>query len=388
MRTVCGLDVHKGSIFACILHENGEQIEKKYGVLTPDLLELRSDLQTAGVSEVALESTSVYWVPILRVLGPYFEIVLGNPLFIKQMPGRKSDLQDAAWIAELALHRYIRKSFIPNEIIQELRLYHRRYVDLRKQIVRLAAKRDNVLQRCNIRISNYIGNTNRSKSFEKVIRSLLDGETSAEKLADCIHGRTRNRHGREAIVAALTGEVLPSDLFILRQINQEREFIENQQQECLDKMQDLVDTYYPEELEILQSLCAMKEKNPLCILAEIGADMSGFETASKLVGWAGLRPRNDESAGKVKSKKIMKGNKYLRQAIVEVAWAAVRTKGSRFEQKYQAYLRRHMPAKKATIAIARKLLVIIWHMLKQKQKYDPQKQILRARQFAQRVPQN
>lgn len=382
MKTVCGLDVHKDSIFACILRENGEQIEKQYDVLPPSLHELRDDLLSAGVSEVALESTSVYWVPILRVLSPHFEITLGNPLFIKQMPGRKRDQADAAWIAKLALQGFIRKSFIPNEIVQELRLYHRRYADLRKQLIRLGAHTDNILQRCNIRISNYITRASTSKSYQKVIACLLQGETSADILADCIHGRIRNKHGRDTLVAALTGEILNPDLFVLRQLNVEREFSEQQQQDCQTAMQNLVDSYYSEELEILQSLPGMKDINPLAVLAEIGADMSGFDTASKLVGWAGLRPRNDESAGKVKSQKTLKGNKYLRQAMTQAAWSAVRTKGSWFQIKHEAYRQRHMADKKALIAIARKMLVVIWHMLKEKQKYDPQKQILRARMYA------
>ncbi len=386
MRTVCGLDVHKDSIFGCILRENGEQIEKEYDVLTPSLFELRDDLLSADATEVAMESTSIYWVPILRTLSPHFDLTLANPVFIKQMAGRKSDQADAAWIAELQMNRYIKKSYIPNEIVQEMRPFHRRYADLRKDKVRLAAKTDNLLQRCNIRISNYIANANRSKSYQKVITCLLAGETSPGKLADCIHGRIRNKHGEKTIVAALTGTMLPGDLVILRQYERTREMFEQDQQECLAEMQSLAETYFSEELELLKTMPGMKEVNPLAILAEIGADMSAFEKASKLVGWAGFRPRNDTTAGKIKSRKILKGNKYLRQALIQIAWSAVRTKGSLFQTKYQLLLRRHMPDRKALIAIARKILIIIWHILKEKQKYDPTKQIIRACLFSGTIP--
>lgn len=371
--------MHKDSIFACILHENGEKTEHVYGVLTPELESLRDDLLAMCVEEVSLESTSIYWVPILRVLEPHFEMRLANPLFIKQMPGRKSDQADAHWIAELTRYGYIKKSFVPTAVVQELRLYERRYVDLRKKTGRIAVQTDNLMQQCNIRISNYLSNASKSKSFEKVMGLLLEGVTDPDELVKCIHGRITKKHGIETIRASLSGVVRAADLRLLRLYKKERDLYEGQKEECLAYMKELVAANYSQEYELLKTIPGMKDINALCVLAEVGADMSAFETASKLVGWAGLKPRNDESNKKVKSRKILKGNKYIRIALTQTAWPAVRTKDSRFCYKYQQMLGRHMKEQKALVAVARKILVVTWHVLSKKEPYDPVRHLKRPR---------
>lgn len=379
MQTVCGLDVHKDSVFACIVYANGMKKEETYDVLTPSLERLRDDLLEAGVTSVAMESTSIYWIPIQRILNPHFEIWVANPLFIKQMPGRKNDQKDAEWIAELHQSGFIKKSFIPNEISIELRRYERRYFDLRRKHIRVATQMDTVLQSCNIRISNYLSHINRSKSYENVLTLIIAGETSIEKLLACIHGRTRNKHGTETMRAAITGVIKDSDRRVLRQMQQEKELIESQQQECISCMQEIVNSYCFEAYELLLTLHGVKQLNALCIIAEIGTHMECFETSSKLVGWAGLKPRNDESAGKIKSRKTTKGNKYLRITLTQAAWSAARTKGSRFNSKYTALRARHVKEQKALIAIARKMLVIIWNMLTNKTAFDPDRHLLKPR---------
>lgn len=379
MRTVCGLDVHKDSVFACIVSAQGEKKEKKYDVLTPCLEELRDDLLSAGVCSVAMESTCIYWLPILRVLKPHFDIWVANPLFIKQMPGRKSDQRDAEWIAELLLNNYIKKSFIPDEITQELRLYERRYVDLRRKILRVITQMDGQLQRCNIRIGNYVTNLKRSKSYEKVVALILTGETSADKLLACIHGRTRNKYGAQTIRAALSGVMRGSDLHVLRQMGQEKEFIAKQMEECVGYMEELANAYFHQAYELLQTIPGVKQIGALSILAEIGTDMSCFETASKLVGWAGLKPRNDESAGKIKSRKTTKGNKYLRVTLTQAAWSASRTHNTRFQRKYASLTGRKVNEKKALIAIARKILIVVWHILSKNEPYDPNRHLEKPR---------
>ena len=172
MRTVCGLDVHKDSVFLCILHDSGEIIEKVFGVLTHQLLDMRRMMQSHGVSEVTMESTAVYWIPVWRVLEPHFHLKLVNPYFIKQLPGRTSDVKDAQWIAECTLKDLVRGSFVPPERIQQLRQYDRRIFDLDAEIVRKLAKLDGVMQRCNIRLSNYVSNTD-TKSYKNVVRKLF-----------------------------------------------------------------------------------------------------------------------------------------------------------------------------------------------------------------------
>ena len=170
MRAVCGLDVHKDSVFLCILRENGEKIEKVFGVLTPELDAMRDMMVSHDVGEVAMGSTSVYWIPVWRVLEADFDLKLVNPYFIRQLPGRKSDVKDAQWIAECVMKDLISKSFVPPEIIQQLRQYDRRIFDLDTEIVRKLSKLDGVMQRCNIRLSNYVSNTDSVSYKEDQVR--------------------------------------------------------------------------------------------------------------------------------------------------------------------------------------------------------------------------
>ena len=174
MRTVCGLDVHKDSIFVCILNEKGILFQDKIGVLTPDLERLVDVLHEHGATEVCMESTSIYWMPVWRILEPYFSLKLVNPYFIKQLPGKKSDVKDAEWIATCLLKDLIRGSYVPEDRIQQLRQYDRRIFDLNKDIVYKLTKLDAALQRCNIRISNYVSTTE-GKSYQKVVEKIAEG---------------------------------------------------------------------------------------------------------------------------------------------------------------------------------------------------------------------
>ena len=216
MRTVCGLDVHKDSVFVCIMNGNGEKFEARYGVLTPELEALRQLLLDHEVTEVTMESTSIYWYPVWRVLEGAGELKLVNPYFIKQLPGRKSDVRDAAWIAECTLKDLIRGSFVPEALVQRMRQYNRRIFDLNKEKVYKLAKLDALLQRCNIRISNYLSSTD-SRGYKEVVRLLSEGVTSPGRLLEALHGRTVNRIGRETLKSALTGVVTETDIDLIEQ---------------------------------------------------------------------------------------------------------------------------------------------------------------------------
>ena len=167
MRRVSGLDVHKDSVFLCIVDDDGVVFQSKYGVLTPELEQMAGVMVDYGVEEAAMESTSIYWMPVWRVLEPYFSLRLVNPFFIKQLPGKKSDVKDAEWIATCLQKELIKGSYVPDELIQQLRQYDRRIFDLSKDIVYKLTKLDAALQRCNIRISNYISTT-KGKAYQAV----------------------------------------------------------------------------------------------------------------------------------------------------------------------------------------------------------------------------
>ena len=363
MRAVCGLDVHKDSVYLCILNEDGELIEKVFGVLTFQLQQMRDLLLAHHVDEVSMESTSIYWIPIWRILAPHFLLRLVNPYFIKQLPGHKSDVADAEWIAECTMKNLVSGSFVPPEDIQQLRQYDRRIFDLDEEIVRKLSKLDAVMQRCNIRLSNYVSNVD-CKSYKDGVRKISEGVTDPEVLIDEIHGRIIKHHGRETILASLTGIISQAEIDVLRQLREELDLAEEHKQECLERMLKICQEKYPDELRRLQTIPGVKERTATSLIAEIGTDMSKFETANHLAAWSGLRPRNDESNKKFKSRRITHGNVYLRKNIIQCAWAASRTKSCFFSRfSYHQTQVRKKNKMKVIVAVARKLLVAVWHVI-------------------------
>lgn len=364
MRQVCGLDVHKDSVFVCILNENGVVFQEKFGVLTPELEQLAAKLQELDVGEVCMESTSVYWMPVWRVLEPYVaEMKLVNPYFIKQLPGKKSDVKDAEWIATCLLKDLIRGSYVPADIIQQLRQYDRRISDLNAECVRKLGKLDAAIQRCNIRISNYLSTTD-GKSYKDVVRLISEGVKEPKELIKVVHSRIVNKAGKDVILASLSGVLSDTDIDIIRQLREEIVLAERHKDECQSKMDAICQQYFPEQLKNLQTIPGIKGRSATAIIAEVGSDVSSFQDAAHLVSWCGLKPRNEESAGKIKARSITHGNKYLRKTMIECAWAASKTQGC-FLNKFSYYqtVVRRKNRMKVQVAIARKMLVAIWHVL-------------------------
>ena len=362
-RTVCGLDVHKDSVFCCILCKDGRKIQHKFGVLTEDLVTLRDLMGSEGVDECAMESTSIYWMPIWRVLEGSVKLHLVNPYFIRQLPGKKSDVRDAEWIATCLGNNLIASSFVPDEKIQRLRQYDRRIFDLNASISRNLVKVDQCIQRCNIRISNYISTTD-SKGYRNIVRLISQGVTDPSVLVGQLHGRTINKHGKETLIKALTGVVNDTDIDIIRQLVEEIEMQQRHKDEAQKKMTSLCKEWFPEELKNLQTIPGVKERSATSIIAEVGTDMDHFQTPKKLVSWVGLRPRNEESAGKIKSRRITHGNRFLRKTMIECAWGSARTKDSFFADfLHRQCAVRRKNRMKVQVAIARKMLVAVWYIL-------------------------
>lgn len=364
MRQVCGLDVHKDTVFVCILNENGIVFQEKYGVLTTELEQMLEVMMQHDVTEVCMESTSVYWMPIWRVLENYIpKLMLVNPYFIKQLPGKKSDVKDAEWIATCLLKDLIKGSYVPEDRIQQLRQYDRRIFDLNKEITYKLTKLDMALQRCNIRISNYVATTD-GKSYQDVVRLISEGKTSPEELAKVIHGRTVNKHGLKTIIGALTGVISGTDMDIIRQLREEILLDQKHKDECQSKMDELCQKWFPTQLKNLQTIPGVKTRSATAIIAELGTDMSSFEDAAHLVSWCGLKPRNEESAGKIKSRSITHGNKYLRKTLIECSWASSKTQGCFYNKfSYIQTVVRRKNKMKVQVAIARKMLSAIWFIL-------------------------
>ena len=363
MRQVCGLDVHKDSVFVCIINENGVVFQEKYGVLTPELEQMLAKMMEYHVEEVCMESTSIYWMPVWRVLENYVNPKLVNPYFIKQLPGKKSDVKDAEWIATCLLKDLIKGSYVPDDLIQQLRQYDRRISDLNSEIVRKLGKLDAALQRCNIRISNYVATTD-GKSYKEVVRLISEGTRDPAELAKVIHGRTVNRVGKDVVLASLTGVISETDVDIIRQLREEVALAEKHKDECQSKMDAICQQYFPQQLKNLQTIPGIKGRSATAIIAEVGTNMSSFEDAAHLVSWCGLKPRNEESAGKIKARSNTHGNRYLRKTLIECAWAASKTQGCYFNKfSYHQVVVRRKNKMKVQVAIARKVLTAVWYVM-------------------------
>lgn len=368
--TVAGLDVHKDSIFLCIMDQKETIIfQKTYGVLTPELFQMRNDMLIRGVSECAMESTSVYWIPVWNALCDSMELKLVNPYFIKQLPGRKSDVKDAQWIAECVLKKLIKGSFVPEANVQDMRKLNRRIMDLNKDMTYNCNKLDAAMQRCGFRLSNYVSTTT-NKSFQTVLKAIIGGQTNPEELVRLIHGRTLNKHGKECIKSAVTASFSKTDLTVFRQLKETIDLIERQIEECQKELTALCEKHYPEHYKRLQTIPGVKERAATAIIAETGVDMKMFATAACLVGWCGLKPRNDVSNGRFKSRKVTHGNRYLRQILIEIAWVASRTRNCFFSHfSYTQTTVKKKSKMKIQVAIARKILVAVWHMMSKGQDF-------------------
>jgi transposase len=366
---VSGLDVHKDTIF-CAIYDGkmyGEVIE--YLTFSEDIRTMGNQMRKEGIRRIAIESTGIYWIPVWNILEEMgFDLMLVNPFLIKQMPGRKSDVKDAQWIAKLLHKGLLRGSLVPNKTIRQLRTYSRKFVKMQGMITRVLQEMERILETCNIRITSLVSKNN-SKSVLGVIEKIIAGEDTAEELSCCIHGRIINSRG-ELVRRSLEGHITEHHRFSLQLAYEQFKLFTAQLQILENKMEEICDRHYSRQVEILVSIDGIGKQAAMQIIAETSADMKAFENSGKLTGWTGLRPRNDESAGKYKSTAVTHGNKYLRRIMVQCAWAAARTKGSFYKSKFEQLCVRKS-RKKALIAIARKLLTVVWHVLSENEPFNP-----------------
>lgn len=363
-RIVAGLDVHKDSIYLCIMRQDESiLLQKTYGTLTPELHSMCEEMVSYGVEEAAMESTATYWMPVWGVLVKSMKLKLVNPYFIKQLPGRKSDVKDAQWIAECLLKNLIKASFVPEPVVQDMRKYNRRIFDLNEDLTYNTNKLDAALQRCGFRLSNYVSNV-KGKSYQDCIQAISEGTAAPEELVRLVHSRTVNKHGRETIKAALTGEFHEADILLIRHYQETIHMIQRHIEECQRALTAMCNEHFPRQFKRLQTIPAVKERSASALIAETGGDMKAFKKATHLVGWAGLKPRNDESNRKIKSNRTTYGNRFLRQILIEVAWVASRTRNCFFSNfSYVQCTQKRKNKMKIQVAISRKILVAVWHML-------------------------
>lgn len=366
---VCGLDVHQAMVVACVLLGRGDEKPRKeirtFRTVTRELIELREWLQELGCTHVGMESTGVYWKPVHALLEDQFEVIIGNAHHIKNVPGRKTDVKDAEWIADLIRHGLIRASFVPPKPIRVLRDVTR----FRKKVVQSRATERNrllkLLETANIKLSTFLTDVFGASGMA-MLRALLKGELGLADIAKLAKGRLRNKLAD--IELALEGRVEEHHLFILR-MQLERLEQADAQVLALDEQIDKLLEPYREEAALLAGIHGFNRVAIPAVIAEMGVDMAAFHSEAHLASWAGVCPGNHESAGKRKRGTKRIGNVHLTTALVEAAQAAVRKKGSYLKSKFHR-LKARRGYKRAIVAIAHKLLIAAYHVLSRRTTYQ------------------
>ena len=356
----CGLDVHKKSVTACVLWASGRRRQPRaFGTFTRELLELGDWLRACGVTHVAMESTGVYWKPVWNLLEGQFEVLLVNAQHIKAVPGRKTDQKDSEWIADLLQHGLLRASFVPPTPIRELRDLTRYRASLAQEINRIANRIQKVLEDANIKLASVATDT-LGASGRAMLEAIIQGEQNSQHLAEMAHGKLRNKIPE--LQEALQGRVTAHHRFMLRELLDHFYFVESKMQRI---EQEVAERLGPFQSEVAR-LCTIPGVDRVTawgLLAEIGMSMKQFPDAQHLASWAGLCPGSHESAGKRKSGKIRKGSLWLRRCLCQGAWA-VSTKKNNYLSALYRRLAVRRGSKRATIAVAHKLLVIAYYILR------------------------
>lgn len=360
----CGLDVHKKTVVAC-LRISGRSETRTFGTMTRDVLALSDWLTEHRVTHVALESTGVYWKPIYNILEGDFTVLVVNAQHLKAVPGRKTDVKDAAWIAQLLQHGLVRGSFIPDGGQRDLRDLTRHRTSLVRDRARVVQRIQKVLEDTNLKLAS-VATDIVGLSARAMLERMLAGERDPALLAGLARGRLRKK--REELEAALEGVLRPHHQFLLSELLAQMDYLEEAAESASRKIQEYT-ARFQEEIELLDTIPGINRTQAELLLAEVGVDMSRFPTAGHLASWAGLCPGNYESAGKHRSGKIRKGNPWLRTALVEAAHGAARTKNTYLGAQYRRLATRR-GKKKALVAIAHSILVIVYHVLTRKEPYN------------------
>lgn len=358
----CGMDIHKEIVVVTIQGKGIKTLTKSFHTYTSSLIKLRDWLKKHKITHIAMESTGVYWKPIYNVLGDDFEILLVNARHVKNVPGHKTDKKDSKWLCKLLLSGLLKGSYIPERQIRELRDLTR----YRKKLVQMISSEKNrfqkILEDANIKLSVVLTDTF-CKTGLKMLHVIVNEQNyNPRQLLSMVHGRVKAN--RKDIQEALTGYVTDHHRLMLKMIWDNMARLETTMLE-VDSSIEKATVVLGIELDLLQQIPGVGKKGAIGIIAEIGADMSQFPDHKHLASWAGMCPGSNQSAGKNKSGRITYGNKYLRSTLVELGWAASRTKNTYFESKFKSMVGRR-GKKKTIIALGHKILIAAYHIIKDK----------------------
>jgi transposase len=358
-----GLDVHKETVVATVRRrlDNGKlwQQTRTYGTMTAQLLELADWLEAEGVTHLAMESTGVYWKPIWNLLEDRFEILLVNAQHIKHVPGRKTDVKDSEWIAQLLQCGLLRGSFVPETPQRELRELTRQRRQMVHSKASVANRIQKVLEDANIKLGS-VATDVLGVSGRDMLRALIAGEDDPHKLAEL--ARRKLRAKIPALRLALRGRVTAHHRFLLGLLLDELTHLEGLIERLTARITEVLPSPFAKAIELLVTIPGIEVRAAENIVAEIGVDMEVFPTDGHLASWAGMCSGQRESAGKRQSGRTRKGNQWLRTTLVQVAWAASHTKHTYLSSQYRRLAGRR-GKKRALVAVGHTILVIIYHML-------------------------
>jgi len=363
-----GIDVHKKNVVVTVLLTDQAGVVTKYtrtfATMTDELLQLDAWLTQLDVTQIAMESTGVYWYPIFNLIEEGRTITLVNAQHMKAVPGRKTDVKDSEWIADLLRHGLLKPSFIPPQPIRALRELTRYRKTLIQERAQEANRLQKVLEGANIKLASVVTDILGTGSRE-MLELLLAGEQDLNAIAD--HARSRMRPKIPALRRALQGQLQPQQRIVLRRILAHVDFLDD----SIRQLQQEIDAHlkpYQEAMQLLQTIPGIKATSAAVIIAEIGIDMGRFPSAKHLASWAGLCPGNKQSGGKRYQEAITKGSPWLRAVLGEVVWSISHTQSNYLVAQYQRLAKRR-GAFKAVVAVAHSVLVIIYHLLSSKQPY-------------------
>lgn len=356
-----GLDVHKETVVACVLIREGNAVQKEirtFRTMTGDLLVLHDWLMAYGVTHVAMESTGIYWKPVFNLLEGSFTVLLVNAAHIKNVPGRKTDVKDCEWIADLLSHGLLKGSFIPPEPLRDLRDLTRYRKSLTDERVREVNRLQKLLETANIKLASVASDV-MGVSGRAMMEALISGNTDPQVLADLAQGKLRKK--LSLVQQALEGRFRSHHRFMLGQVLSHIDYLD----EAIETVSKEVENHiapFSEQVQLLDTIPGVDQKVAQAIVAEIGVDMSQFPSHRHLASWAGLCPGNNESAGKRKSGKTSKGDRWLKRTLIEASWAVARAKETYLSALYHRVARRR-GKKKAAVAVSHAILIMAYHIL-------------------------
>jgi transposase len=363
---VAGLDVHQKTIVACVrtIQPQGGHIAEEvltFGTMTGDLLRLSDWLVKKGVTHVAMESTGVLWRPVWNILDGQFELLLVNPRELKRVPGRKSDVSDSQWIAQLLQCGLLRSSFVPSRPQRELRELTRQRTQLTREQTRIVNRIHKTLEDANIKLGA-VASDIRGKSGRAILEALVAGERNPARLADLAKASLRGKIPQ--LKQALQGHLTEHHVFLLRSMLGHLSYLEQEIAAYSQRIEVALRPFLtPEQIQRLDLIPGVNQRTIENVIAEIGTDMSRFPSEEHLSSWAGMCPGNEESAGKRIRRRTTKGDSWLRAALTEAAWAAGHSKHSYLGAQYRRIAARR-GKKRGLTAVGHSLLVIFYHMLK------------------------